>query len=71
VLPRSDPRRRFIRAYLEHAASSLVPAPDTPSGDEGAGKRRIREIDTDRTDLPPEKWTPGYADFASARSGVM
>ena len=22
-------------------------------------------------DLPPEKWTPGYADFASARSGVM
>src|SRR6516164_2641751 len=21
-------------------------------------------------DLPPEKWTPGYADFASARSGV-
>jgi len=23
------------------------------------------------TDLPPEKWTPGYADFASARSGVM
>ena len=22
-------------------------------------------------DLPPEKWTPSYADFASARSGVM
>ena len=22
-------------------------------------------------DLPPEKWTPGYADFASACSGVM
>ena len=21
--------------------------------------------------FPPEKWTPGYADFASARSGVM
>ena len=25
----------------------------------------------DLFDLPPEKWTPGYADFASARSGVM
>ena len=24
-----------------------------------------------KDDLPPEKWTPGYADFASARSGVM
>jgi TolB-like protein len=24
-----------------------------------------------RHDLPPEKWTPGYADFASACSGVM
>ena len=23
------------------------------------------------TDLPPEKWTPGYADFRSACSGVM
>jgi hypothetical protein len=22
-------------------------------------------------DLPPEKWTPGYADIASARSGVI
>ena len=22
-------------------------------------------------DLPPEEWTPGYADFASACSGVM
>ena len=22
-------------------------------------------------DLPPEKWTPGYADFRSACSGVM
>jgi hypothetical protein len=22
-------------------------------------------------DLPPEKWTPGYADFWSACSGVM
>src|SRR5437762_3614904 len=22
-------------------------------------------------DLPPEKWTPGYADFASACCGVM
>jgi len=25
----------------------------------------------DKCDLPPEKWTPGYADFASACSGVM
>jgi hypothetical protein len=24
-----------------------------------------------RHDLPPEKWTPGYADFRSACSGVM
>jgi hypothetical protein len=24
-----------------------------------------------RTDPPPEKWTPGYADLASACSGVM
>jgi transposase InsO family protein len=24
-----------------------------------------------RRDLPPEKWTPGYAAFASACSGVM
>lgn len=24
-----------------------------------------------RADLPPEKWTPGYAAFASACSGVM
>src|ERR1700756_162866 len=23
------------------------------------------------SDLPPEKWTPGYADFASACCGVM
>ena len=29
------------------------------------------EIAHKRDDLPPEKWTPGYADFASARSGVM
>src|SRR5438128_7866831 len=25
----------------------------------------------DGIDLPPEEWTPGYADFASACSGVM
>jgi hypothetical protein len=25
----------------------------------------------DADDLPPEKWTPGYAAFASACSGVM
>ena len=24
-----------------------------------------------KCDLPPEEWTPGYADFASACSGVM
>ncbi len=24
-----------------------------------------------QSDLPPEKWTPGYAAFASACSGVM
>ena len=27
--------------------------------------------DASMTDLPPEKWTPGYADFRSACSGVM
>lgn len=32
-----------------------------------------RELDpgTARLDLPPEKWTPGYAVFRSACSGVM
>jgi hypothetical protein len=25
----------------------------------------------EQIDLPPEKWTPGYADLASACSGVM
>ena len=33
----------------------------------GWPKERIEVID----DLPPEEWTPGYADFASACSGVM
>ena len=26
---------------------------------------------SDPVDLPPEEWTPGYADFRSACSGVM
>jgi len=32
------------------------------------GVERLRVVDAD---LPPEKWTPGYADFRSACSGVM
>jgi RNA-directed DNA polymerase len=28
-------------------------------------------IDGQDFDLPPEKWTPGYADFRSACSGVI
>jgi hypothetical protein len=38
---------------------------------------RLSRMLTDRgtefcgNDLPPEEWTPGYADFASACSGVM
>jgi DNA-directed RNA polymerase specialized sigma24 family protein len=31
-------------------------------------RRSMRE---GHCDLPPEEWTPGYADFASACSGVM
>jgi hypothetical protein len=30
-----------------------------------------RSNDLAAIDLPPEEWTPGYADFASACSGVM
>src|SRR6516165_8935258 len=33
--------------------------------------RQRAGLDAQHLDLPPEKWTPGYADFASARSGVM
>ena len=28
-------------------------------------------VPTTDIDLPPEKWTPGYADFRSACSGVI
>ena len=31
----------------------------------------VREGVMVTSDLPPEKWTPGYATFASACSGVM
>jgi hypothetical protein len=30
----------------------------------------LGDVDVE-VDLPPEEWTPGYADFASACSGVM
>ena len=33
--------------------------------------RTSPEIEQAVVDLPPEKWTPGYAAFASACSGVM
>jgi hypothetical protein len=31
----------------------------------------VVELDGGVIDLPPEKWTPGYAVFRSACSGVM
>ena len=35
-------------------------------------RRQPTAVEIDRlTDLPPEKWTPGYAYFASACCGVM
>jgi putative transposase len=34
-------------------------------------EERRRRFGYRRLDLPPEEWTPGYADFASACSGVM
>src|SRR5947207_4408759 len=33
--------------------------------------RSLPDVVLDPIDLPPEKWTPGYADFASACCGVM
>ena len=38
---------------------------------EGGGTAAEGTGSSAQVDLPPEKWTPGYADFASARSGVM
>src|SRR5215213_610330 len=46
------------KAGVRRAGST--PADDTPR----------KDVD-DKGDLPPEKWTPGYADFRSACSGVM
>jgi hypothetical protein len=34
-------------------------------------RQRNRSTSVMIIDLPPEKWTPGYADFRSACSGVM
>ena len=31
----------------------------------------LRMVEEMLAELPPEKWTPGYADFRSACSGVM
>jgi hypothetical protein len=36
----------------------------------GAGRAQFHPVNPGY-DLPPEKWTPGYADFRSACSGVM
>ena len=35
------------------------------------GRRAVFDFVGRKRDLPPEEWTPGYADFVSACSGVM
>ena len=45
---RPNPRRRLVLAHLEYATGRLDLGPGAPSGDEGSGKRRIREVDRDR-----------------------
>jgi hypothetical protein len=37
----------------------------------GEQRRVAASLAVHQADLPPEEWTPGYADFASACSGVM
>jgi hypothetical protein len=33
--------------------------------------KAVRKLVTLNGDLPPEQWTPGYADFRSACCGVI
>ena len=68
----SPPRRGTGGPYCElgRRAHACRPMP----GREAISMSRTPCIDfasTLASDLPPEKWTPGYAYFASACCGVM
>ena len=54
-------------ALAPHKVPAAIPVCGRDARNMALVQRNIRLI----IDLPPEKWTPGYADFASARSGVM
>ena len=65
--------RRWLAGLKFEQAVHHIVLEDYIAAVEGAEARRNRltaQIEA-MLDLPPEKWTPGYADFASARSGVM
>jgi hypothetical protein len=56
----------FERLLKRRHARIMEARPDKVPGQYKAEPNRAGA-----TDLPPEKWTPGYADFASACCGVM
>ena len=59
---------KITRRFVDRSTIMLEPS-------NGLSRARlkidVRWLWSVKPDLPPEKWTPGYADFASARSGVM
>jgi hypothetical protein len=66
------------RGWKEHADQGaqkpLQPAQEETEVVAGSGEHGVAAIAVasfEVIDLPPEKWTPGYAYFASACCGVM
>ena len=59
VVAMNEPERRGIDAVAQATAISRAIRED------------VAEVAVAVGDLPPEKWTPGYAYFASACCGVM
>jgi hypothetical protein len=68
----------ILLLYIEDAhAARNAKRPDSLQSCLSLRLKRVLRIAIDKprdasmTDLPPEKWTPGYAVFRSACSGVM
>src|SRR5215213_5801537 len=64
--------KRLAQHDLVSQGHQVVPHVPADTGDEvqAALPECLEQVLTD-IDLPPEKWTPGYANFRSACSGVM
>jgi hypothetical protein len=65
------PIRQHFRQIQVQATAEMTRLMAWPASGKKAVGLQESDLPVQQVDLPPEEWTPGYADFASACSGVM